>query len=348
MSPSDELLHEAIEGRIVPGPAHAGVASLARLAGRVRLIAVAGPGVAATARMTERFEELIEGRRRTGLAVWLLGWLGAGPRPRALVQQFAAGAFLVAAATTGAGAATGHTPIETFEGIARFAANAAANLDPAAGDGTAGSPGEPGSAPQLPGAGGSVTPAAASATAVATPGTATQAAAATEAATAPASGQDQRPAQPPPGTPPPAVTATPVVTATPPASPSPEATPTPPKPTTTPAATATPKPSSTASPPPGGTPTPSPTPSPTPTQPPGQTYSAGEAGTVTLRVVGNALEIVSVQPNSGWTVTKQQESGSEAEVDFKQGERKVQFKATLHDGEVTVSVEEEGSEEGGD
>ncbi len=69
---------------------------------------------------------------------------------------------------------------------------------------------------------------------------------------------------------------------------------------------------------------------------------------VTVRVVGNALDIVSVQPNNGWAVTKQQESGPEVEVVFTQGERKIEFKATLHEGEVTVTVEEDGSEEGGD
>ncbi len=68
---------------------------------------------------------------------------------------------------------------------------------------------------------------------------------------------------------------------------------------------------------------------------------------VTLRVVGNALDIVSVQPASGWTVTTQQESGPEVEVVFKKGDRKIEFKATLHDGKVTTNVEEDGSEEGG-
>ncbi len=68
---------------------------------------------------------------------------------------------------------------------------------------------------------------------------------------------------------------------------------------------------------------------------------------MTLRVVENTLELVSVQPASGWTRTKQEEHGAEIEVKFKKGEREVKFKATLRDGEVTVSVEEEGSEEGG-
>lgn len=348
MSSSDELLHEAIEGRIVPGPAHGGVASLARLAGRMRRVAVPGPDAAAMARMAARFDELIEGRRVTGMAVWLLGWLGAGPRPRAVVQQFAAGALLVVAATTGAGAAAGHSPVETFEGIGRFAVNAVANLDPRAGDGAPGSVGDPEVESERAAPAESRTPAprdAAAASATPAPGTPTPStadgAATVPPAPSPAAGQDQQPETPPAATPVAAITPSPTPT-TAPASPSPEATP--PKPAGTPASTETPKASSSPSPTPSGTPRPSPSPTGTP---PGQAYSAGEAGMVTLRVVGNALDIVSVQPASGWTVTTQQESGPEVEVVFKKGDRKIEFKASLHDGKVTANVEEDGSEEGG-
>ena len=77
---------------------------------------------------------------------------------------------------------------------------------------------------------------------------------------------------------------------------------------------------------------------------------AGSAGSVTLRIDGNALHVVSTQLNSGWTAGTPQEDGPQVTIEFKKGEnRKVEFTAVLKGGKIKVTAEEHSDQgmEGG-
>ena len=71
--------------------------------------------------------------------------------------------------------------------------------------------------------------------------------------------------------------------------------------------------------------------------------SAGDAGSVVL-VVGSQLEIARLIPSPGWGAEIEVPSGREVEVDFRSGDRRIQFNAELEDGEVRVRLRDGSGE----
>ena len=269
----------------MPGPAHADVAALSRLAGRCRRLSTPGPDSAATARMMTRFAQVRTRERSRGPGAWLLGWAGLGDRPRGLAERFAAGALLLAAVGTGAGTAAGHSPLQLAEEGLGLVRSIAVNIGPrddssaprlVATPGGA-SPGTPGTEQQAPGAAASGTEGASQGQgSVTTPGaTATPSPEPPRLAPAVTGGtpETNTPAPTPTGVPSPTKTPTPGLT--PGSTPTPTATgpaggiPTipvgPPSPSPTAEPTDTPTPTPSPSPTPSPTPTPSPSPTPTET-----------------------------------------------------------------------------------
>ena len=65
--------------------------------------------------------------------------------------------------------------------------------------------------------------------------------------------------------------------------------------------------------------------------------SAGDAGSVVL-VVGSQLEIARLHTSPGWVAEIEVSAGREVEVDFRSGDRRIQFNAELEDGAVRVRL----------
>lgn len=63
------------------------------------------------------------------------------------------------------------------------------------------------------------------------------------------------------------------------------------------------------------------------------------AGTVTLEVITGGLAIVAAEPDPGWTVTVQASVGAEVEAHFESDEERVDVKAQLADGRISVEIE---------
>ncbi len=69
-------------------------------------------------------------------------------------------------------------------------------------------------------------------------------------------------------------------------------------------------------------------------------YQVGDAGLVTLDMSGNVLTVVSVTPNTGWTVVKAENySPADIEVKLQSGSTVIEFKAHLQSGVITTEVE---------
>lgn len=68
------------------------------------------------------------------------------------------------------------------------------------------------------------------------------------------------------------------------------------------------------------------------------THQAGAAGTVTISDDGSQLTITAVDAADGWSHEIEVQVGREVEMDFRNGEERVQFNAELEDGEVRVRV----------
>jgi hypothetical protein len=71
----------------------------------------------------------------------------------------------------------------------------------------------------------------------------------------------------------------------------------------------------------------------------GEVFEVEEAGTVRLRADGGRLEIVSVDPSSGWDYRITEEERDEVEIDFTRGNEKIEFEAELEDGRIETRVE---------
>ncbi len=131
MTYTPDQLHNAIEAGITPNDFE--LASLVRLAGRLGDLRPPGPSIEATQRMSERFEALMAGEKRS----WLAGWLtfgasrgsNSGQRP-SFVQRMAAGALVVTAVGGTTSVVTGVSPAEAARATVQFVASAAANLAP--------------------------------------------------------------------------------------------------------------------------------------------------------------------------------------------------------------------------
>jgi hypothetical protein len=68
------------------------------------------------------------------------------------------------------------------------------------------------------------------------------------------------------------------------------------------------------------------------------TYEAGAAGSVTISNDGSQLTIVDVNAADGWSHEIEVQVGREVEMDFRNGEERVQFNAEFEGGEVRVRV----------
>jgi hypothetical protein len=80
-------------------------------------------------------------------------------------------------------------------------------------------------------------------------------------------------------------------------------------------------------------------------------YQVGDAGLITLDTSGNVLTVVSVTPNSGWVVVKDENyTPTDIVVTLQNGTTIVEFKANLNAGVITTSVESriEGGDGGND
>ncbi|MGE5596124.1 MAG: hypothetical protein ACM3S1_08830 [Hyphomicrobiales bacterium] len=128
-------MQEALEGR---GRLSPELRALASVAAMVRELQPAGPGVAATARLSAAFEARLTRQPAAGWWRVLAPWLGAGPAPRPLVERLAAGVLVIGLIGGGGGAATGHDPLEIADGAASFVQSAVRNFDPRDGSGTPG------------------------------------------------------------------------------------------------------------------------------------------------------------------------------------------------------------------
>lgn len=124
----DGLLDAALSHRSVSFDAE--VSDLVRLADLAGSLPFPGPDGAARIRMTARFDDYITGRSRPGFAAWVLGWLGAGPRPRSAMQRLAAGGMILLASASGASAITGQTPAGIAASVGSFTENLIHNLAP--------------------------------------------------------------------------------------------------------------------------------------------------------------------------------------------------------------------------
>lgn len=73
-------------------------------------------------------------------------------------------------------------------------------------------------------------------------------------------------------------------------------------------------------------------------------HTAGDAGTVTLSVSGGMVTVTAVAPNAGWTVETERSAGHEAEVSFRNGLRRIDFKAEFEDGRLQTRVTDRTTE----
>ena len=69
-----------------------------------------------------------------------------------------------------------------------------------------------------------------------------------------------------------------------------------------------------------------------------RTFDAAGAGTVTYRVEGGQLTLVAASPAAGWRVEVERGSGSELDLDFRAGARRVQVDVEFEDGGVRERV----------
>lgn len=78
------------------------------------------------------------------------------------------------------------------------------------------------------------------------------------------------------------------------------------------------------------------------------TYDAGAGGTVKVTSNGSNLTVVTANAAAGWSTEIEVSSGPEVEVDFRNGDRRIQFNAELEDGEIRVRIRDRVSESGDD
>ena len=73
-----------------------------------------------------------------------------------------------------------------------------------------------------------------------------------------------------------------------------------------------------------------------------QTFTAGDAGSVTIRRDPSTLTVLAADANAGFTSEVEQGTGAEIEVQFGNGAARVDFNAELEDGTVRVRVRVRG------
>jgi uncharacterized membrane protein YgcG len=103
---------------------------------------------------------------------------------------------------------------------------------------------------------------------------------------------------------------------------------------------------------PGASPVPAPSvPTQTTTSPrsaSGPVTFRGAGGSVTARVQGGVLQLLSVQPAAGYRVSEQRVDPDEIEVRFESDAGRTQVKLRLEQGRISPEVDESSNDEGGD
>lgn len=102
---------------------------MARVAADLRQLTPPAPDGETGARIAADFARVRTGGG-LGWRAWLLGWLGAGPRPRTFADRFAAGILALAVTGGGGTAAGGGDPVAIVQDAARLTGSAIQNLDP--------------------------------------------------------------------------------------------------------------------------------------------------------------------------------------------------------------------------
>jgi uncharacterized membrane protein YgcG len=74
----------------------------------------------------------------------------------------------------------------------------------------------------------------------------------------------------------------------------------------------------------------------------------GAGGSVTARVQGSALQLLSVQPAAGYRVTEQQVDPDEIDVRFESDAGRTRVKLRLVQGRISPELDESANDEGGD
>ncbi len=75
-------------------------------------------------------------------------------------------------------------------------------------------------------------------------------------------------------------------------------------------------------------------------------HRVSDAGTVSIVESGGLVTVVGVQPADGWEFTIQQNGTREAEVNFRRGSERVDFKAEFEDGAVRIRVRDRRAADG--
>lgn len=70
-----------------------------------------------------------------------------------------------------------------------------------------------------------------------------------------------------------------------------------------------------------------------------ETFDVRGAGTVTLRVEGSTLTLVDASPSEGWTVSIDEQTRREIEIDFRRSGSRIRFNGELEDDRIRTRVE---------
>ena len=68
------------------------------------------------------------------------------------------------------------------------------------------------------------------------------------------------------------------------------------------------------------------------------THAVLEAGSVTVAVDGLSVSVVSADPSPGWTAEIETDEPGEAQVNFRNGDARVDFRAEIEDGQLRIRI----------
>ena len=82
-----------------------------------------------------------------------------------------------------------------------------------------------------------------------------------------------------------------------------------------------------------------------PIAPRDETHTVLDAGTVTIHVEGTTVTVVTAAPSADWTAKIEHDEPGEAQVSFRNGTARVDFKAEIEDGELRIRIRDRRIEE---
>ena len=68
------------------------------------------------------------------------------------------------------------------------------------------------------------------------------------------------------------------------------------------------------------------------------THAVLDAGSVTVAVDGLSVSVVSADPNPGWTAEIETDEPGEAQVNFRNGDARIDFRAEIEDGQLRIRI----------